>query len=132
MLEELNWKSTGKFFAFITWRNFTTIYKFSFFLFIQKKNNKLCDHSVFSISRNKKKTEWCFGIFPQYHHHRAKIIGLIKRISNFFFVVGSFLRYVCCVFESVCVSRDEENRATKWEIPQSYNVQRESIVSIAS
>ena len=25
----------------------------------------------------------------------------------------------------VSVSRDEENRATKWEIPQSYNVQRE-------
>ena len=38
---------------------------------------------------------------------------------------GSFEIYV---FESVCVvsvSRDEENRATKWEIPQSYNVQRE-------
>ena len=70
MLEELNWKSTGKFFAFITWRNFTTIYKFSFFLFIQKKNNKLCDHSVFSISRNKKKLSGVLVFF-----HNIIIIG---------------------------------------------------------
>ena len=32
---------------------------------------------------------------------------------------------MCVVCLRVCVSRDEENRATKWEIPQSYNVQRE-------